>query len=196
MRLSNVATPLTSGFESVPPSVAPDGLLPKSIETLPVAPVAVLPQASLARTVTAGVIGEFFSVSVGCWTNASDATVPPPPAVTVRTGSLPARWKSLPGGPLKLFACLARDVHVALVALHAVATVTCVETLPPGAIASAFEAARNSITPDTGVVVHALPVGAAAAPTAVTLKPEPVGTVTLADPRLCVLAELFRSVST
>jgi hypothetical protein len=53
------------------------------------------------------------------------------------------------------------------------------------------------ITPPSSVVDHDLPAGAAAVPIGeATLNPDAAGTVTFADPRLCVLEALFRSVRT
>src|SRR5512135_546192 len=56
LRFENVATPLAAGTLRVPERVPPPGFVPIAIVTAPAKPVAVLPCASCAVTVTAGMI--------------------------------------------------------------------------------------------------------------------------------------------
>ena len=67
----NVATPLTAACVVVPDSVPPPALLPIATVTLPVNPLAVLPNWSRAVICTAGVMGAPAGTSVGCTVKAS-----------------------------------------------------------------------------------------------------------------------------
>src|ERR1700756_1065389 len=71
LSVPNVATPATAACVVVPDSVPPPALLPIAAVTLPVNPVATLPNASSAATCTAGVMGETAETSVGRTVKAS-----------------------------------------------------------------------------------------------------------------------------
>src|SRR5438094_3986718 len=71
LSVPNVATPATAACVVVPDSVPPPPLLPIATDTLPVNPVATLPNASSTVTCTAGVMGEPAETSVGCVVKAS-----------------------------------------------------------------------------------------------------------------------------
>src|SRR5947207_1603586 len=71
-RLAKVATPATAAWVSVPDSTPPLGLVPMATVTLAVDPVW-LPNWSLIRTVTAGLMAAPAAASVGCAENASAA---------------------------------------------------------------------------------------------------------------------------
>ena len=76
LRSKKVATPLTAATGVVPLSVAPPGLFPSAIATAPLYPVARLPSASSARTLTAGLKIVPPVIVPGCWPNTSCAAAP------------------------------------------------------------------------------------------------------------------------
>ncbi len=76
LRSKNVATPLAALTGVVPLSVAPPGLLPSAIVTLPVKLGTRFPSASSARTFTAGAITRFATVVPGWVPNTSWVAVP------------------------------------------------------------------------------------------------------------------------
>src|SRR5437773_667302 len=70
VRFANVDTPFTAFTGALPVNVPPTGLLSMAIETAPVKLVTVLPDASSAATVTAGVIVAPTCAPLGCTPNA------------------------------------------------------------------------------------------------------------------------------
>src|SRR5207247_9539 len=70
VRFANVATPFTAFTGALPVDVPPTGLLSMAIATAPVKLVTVLPDASKAATVAAGVISTPTCVVPGCTPNA------------------------------------------------------------------------------------------------------------------------------
>ena len=72
LKSPKVAIPAAAATGIVPWSTPPDGLLPITSDTLPVNPVAVLPKASRAITLTAGIVAPA-CVALGCTVNASFA---------------------------------------------------------------------------------------------------------------------------
>ena len=89
----------------------------------------------------------------------------------------PSRTKALPGGPLKLFDCLASTLQADVDALHGTAATNVSVLLAAGAISKLRNwitfPARVALVDDDGGVAAML-VGATATP---------VGTVTFTDPR-------------
>src|SRR5262245_57139431 len=77
LRLEKVATPETAAREVTPDSVPPLGLAPIATVTIPVKPVAVLPSASSAVTLTAGEINAPAAVVGGGTVNTRLAAGPP-----------------------------------------------------------------------------------------------------------------------
>src|SRR5262249_13839871 len=71
LRFPNVATPDTAATVAVPDGVPPFGCVPMLIVTLPVNPVAVFPDPSLAVTCTAGAIATPATELVGDCVNTS-----------------------------------------------------------------------------------------------------------------------------
>src|SRR5690242_6744818 len=76
LMVENEATPATALADTVPPSVPPPALVPKSSVTEPVKPVAVLPFASRAVTAIAGAIVAPAVALVGCPVNTSCVAAP------------------------------------------------------------------------------------------------------------------------
>src|SRR4051812_23815171 len=76
--LLKVATPLEAARVSVPPSVAPVGLVERLRVMLPAKVVTVWPplQESLAVTVIDGLIEAVGFTLLGCWLKTSEATAP------------------------------------------------------------------------------------------------------------------------
>src|SRR6266513_3609436 len=72
LKSPKVAIPAAAATGIVPCSAPPDGLLPITSDTLPVNPVAVLPKASRALALTAGIVAPA-CVALGCTVNASFA---------------------------------------------------------------------------------------------------------------------------
>ena len=76
-RLAKVATPAETGIAAPPPNDPPPGLVPMARLTVVVlSPVSTLPLASSTATVTAGVMVEPATVSLGPWTKASWVAAP------------------------------------------------------------------------------------------------------------------------
>ncbi|PYP13932.1 MAG: hypothetical protein DMD52_14850 [Gemmatimonadetes bacterium] len=71
LKSAKLATPAAAATGIVPCSTPPDGFVPIASATLPVNPVAVLPKASRAITLTAGVIVAPACAGLGCTVNAS-----------------------------------------------------------------------------------------------------------------------------
>src|ERR1051325_510462 len=86
LRVENVATPATAATVVVPESVPFAGFVPNARVTAEVKPVTVLPPASSALTVTAGVIVAPAVVGLGGKVNASWLAAPP----TTSNGALVA----------------------------------------------------------------------------------------------------------
>src|SRR5204863_207717 len=78
LKSPKVAIPAAAATGIVPWSAPPDGLLPITSDTLPVNPVAVLPKASRAITLTAGIVAPACVALSALSPNATQALVPPP----------------------------------------------------------------------------------------------------------------------
>src|SRR5205823_4613091 len=94
LKSPKVAIPAAAATGIVPWSAPPDGLLPITSDTLPVNPVAVLPKASRAITLTAGIVAPA-CVALGCTVNASFAAaagVIVAPAVVLPGGTVKTSW--------------------------------------------------------------------------------------------------------
>src|SRR5438876_1009914 len=79
LKLEKVASPLTAATLVVPANVPPLGFVPIASVTVPVKPVAVLPEPSCAVTRTAGLIATPAVALVGCTGNARCVAGPGPP---------------------------------------------------------------------------------------------------------------------
>ncbi len=86
LKLEKVATPDTAATLAVPASVPPPGFVPIATVTVPVNPVTVLPRASCAVTLTAGVIARPAVAFEGCTVNTSWVAAP---AVTLKVSLVP-----------------------------------------------------------------------------------------------------------
>src|SRR5207247_74011 len=93
LKSKNVATPLTAATGVVPLSVAPPGLLPAAMLTLPVKLGTGFPSASSARTFTAGLVWWSATVVLGSVLNTSCVAAPAVPSEALLAG------RAGPGAP-------------------------------------------------------------------------------------------------